>query len=77
MPLVHQRHQLHFSSLSLRRFRLSMKKSGGADKNLGLTQRHVAIDQEGSAHDQEGGVAVGLELGPLVRVERVLERKLV
>jgi hypothetical protein len=47
------------------------------DKDLGLTQRDVPIDQEGSAQYQEGGVAVGLKLGPLVCVERVLERKLV
>jgi hypothetical protein len=48
-----------------------------ADEDFGLAQGDVATDQEGGAQHQEGGLAIGFELGPLVRVERVLERKFV
>jgi hypothetical protein len=47
-----------------------------ADEDLGLTQRDVVVLEKGGAQDEEGGLAIGLELGPLVRMECVLDRQL-
>ena len=49
----------------------------GEDVHLAELDGLGLVDVAGRAQDAEQGVAVALELGPLVRVDRVLDRELV
>ena len=48
-----------------------------ADEDAGLAEHHLAVLQCGGAQHHEQRIAVDLELGHLVRAQRVLDRQLV
>ena len=48
-----------------------------ADEDFGLPESDMVVDEKGGAQGNEGGLPIGFQLGPLVRVQGVLDRQLV